>query len=328
MKTRSAIIVPLMLIVSAATLFAAAAAPTQYNSYDGFAPGARAIAMGGAFVAVADDASAVYYNPAGLADNEKGCVSITYEATRQSELTTAQIFAGESLSGSNLQNISFISAKGAFTWRPLANSTWQSSNGPDWEKNEVKINAYTVSASHQENQMRTGLNLTYMSGQIAQSSIKAGIPSVNISDGYGFAMDFGFLYTVSEQIRFGLNFKNLAGYMWWQDYEKDQLPFILKSGVDFQIKRFTNFSTEWEKRYYRKTDEQNITRFGIEQMLGNILALRAGIAGTDLNDKENSSFSGGIGYMQNAFELSLTAEKYRVDMNDVYRYVISVNIPI
>lgn len=32
-----------------------------------FPPGARAYGMGGAFVAVADDASALYWNPAGLA---------------------------------------------------------------------------------------------------------------------------------------------------------------------------------------------------------------------------------------------------------------------
>ena len=37
-------------------------------SFLNIAPGARAIGMGSAFAAVADDVSAVYWNPGGLAD--------------------------------------------------------------------------------------------------------------------------------------------------------------------------------------------------------------------------------------------------------------------
>ena len=40
--------------------------------------GARATAMGGAFTAVADDFSAAYYNPAGLAQIEGYSISIEY----------------------------------------------------------------------------------------------------------------------------------------------------------------------------------------------------------------------------------------------------------
>ena len=103
---------------------------------------------------------------------------------------------------------------------------------------------------------------------------------------------------------------------------------MMRAGVDFQIQKFTNFAMEWENRYYRIANEQNITHFGIEQWLGSILALRAGISGTDLNDKESSTFSAGVGYTDKGMELSLTAEKYRVDLTDVVRYVMSINIPI
>ncbi|HRU38780.1 MAG TPA: hypothetical protein P5511_02795, partial [Candidatus Goldiibacteriota bacterium] len=38
-----------------------------FNKYNPFGSGARAIGMGEAFTAIADDATAIYYNPAGLA---------------------------------------------------------------------------------------------------------------------------------------------------------------------------------------------------------------------------------------------------------------------
>jgi hypothetical protein len=304
------------------------AAPTQYNAYDGFTPGARAIAMGTAFVAVADDATAVYYNPAGLAEIQNGCFALTYEATRQSTLASDQIFAGESLRDTSLQYLSLVSTKGAITWRPLANSTWLTTNAQGWVQDQVKINAYTLSASHKGSVLTTGLNLSYLTGEIAQSSIMSGIPATSISSGYGFSMDFGFLALIAPQIRFGMNLRNLAGFMWWENFEKDQLPFILNTGVDFQIKDSMNFTAEVEKRYYRKTDEQSLTKFGWEQWLGKVLVLRAGIYGTDLSNASMSSITGGIGYVQSAFDLSLAAEKYNIYQTDVYRYVVSINIPM
>ena len=47
----------------------------EYNagveSIFSYGAGARAMGMGGAFVAIADDASAVYYNPAGISQLER-----------------------------------------------------------------------------------------------------------------------------------------------------------------------------------------------------------------------------------------------------------------
>jgi len=329
MKIRVLCLTVVTALMAAGVVHSGDRAPTIYNTYDGFEPGARAIAMGGAFCSISDDPSGIYHNPAGLSDITQGLVSITYEPTRQSELTTDQVFAQESLQGRSIQYLAFITQKGAFSWRPLANSVKLVQNGLDWSKNEVVVNAYTISTSHTaENGIATGLNLTFLSGSIAQSKVVSAIPYTNISDGYGFTMDLGFMYKPAPQIRMGLNLRNLAGYMWWDDFEKDQLPFVMRAGVDFQIQKFTNFAMEWENRYYRIANEQNITHFGIEQWLGSILALRAGISGTDLNDKESSTFSAGVGYTDKGMELSLTAEKYRVDLTDVVRYVMSINIPI
>ena len=85
---------------------------------------------------------------------------------------------------------------------------------------------------------------------------------------------------------------------------------------------------EWENRYYRQVSEQDFTRIGLEQMLGSIVALRAGISGTDLNDKQNTTFSAGLGFTTSGIGVSITAEDYKLNLEDVYRYIISANFAI
>ena len=190
--------------------------------------------MGGAFCALSDDASAIYYNPAGLAEISGSSVFVTYEPARQSDLTHDQIFSQEPLNNGGIEQVAFVTSKGAVQWRPLSNSTVLVQNGNDWESDQVKINAYTVSAAHKENSgITTGINLSYLSGLIAQSKLTAGVPFTGLSSGYGFSMDLGFLYSVSKQVNIGLNLRNLAGYMWWENFEKDQLPFTAVLGSTF-----------------------------------------------------------------------------------------------
>ncbi len=50
----------------------------QADFFDGLGVGARAMAMGSAYTAIADDLTAVYYNPAGLAQIETHTLSLAY----------------------------------------------------------------------------------------------------------------------------------------------------------------------------------------------------------------------------------------------------------
>jgi len=57
---------PAILVLSALVFFAAT--PCFADSFDDFLPGAKAMAMGSAYSAVADDPNAIFYNPAGTAN--------------------------------------------------------------------------------------------------------------------------------------------------------------------------------------------------------------------------------------------------------------------
>lgn len=329
MKIRSFGFAFLALVAGAAPLRSEPVAPTVYNVYDGLPPGGRPTAMGLAFCAVGNDPSAICFNPAGLTGVTRNTFSLSYEATRQSTLSAEEIFRGDMLRNNRFIFLSMCTPQASFSWRPLSNASFRTVNGTDYEDDEIKVNAYTVSASQKtKNGLTSGLNLSYLSGQIAQSRTVNGAPFVNLSDGYGFSMDIGFMYTVAPELEVGVNFQNLAGFMWWEDFEKDLLPFILRAGAAFKVTDFMIFATDWEKRYYRGADPVSLTHFGLEQRLGSVLALRGGIYGTDLDNNNTTHITAGLGYLSNGYDLSLAGEKYKVSGTDVYRYLFTLNLPL
>jgi len=331
MKIKSLLAVSAGVILIAGNVFAEPApAPTRYNAYDGFTPGARAIAMGGAFCALGDDAaSAEYYNPAGMTELKDSVVAGTYEMMRQSDLTTQKIFANEPMNDGGIEQLCFVTQKAGFMWRPLSNSTNLIQNGQDFENDQVKINAYTVSAAHQANQHYSlGLNITYLTGLIAQSKLTGGVPNMNLTSGYGMSMDLGMILKAAPGIRLGVDLKNMLGFMWWEGYDKDLIPFNLLAGIDFQISQFMNFEVDTDRKYYRKAGELDMTRIGIEQWLGKVIALRGGVASSNFNDDNQTTYSAGLGYVTSGFELSLAGQQYKLDSIDVSRVVVSANLPL
>src|SRR4029453_506818 len=81
------LLVPLVMLGFVRPVAASDAGLTNTETFSGFQfnfnnPGARALGMGGAFVAVADDATAVVANPAGLTLLQRPEISAQYKHTR------------------------------------------------------------------------------------------------------------------------------------------------------------------------------------------------------------------------------------------------------
>ena len=307
-------------------------APTSYNSYDGIAPGAKAMGMGFAFSSIADDASAVYYNPAGLVSLPKSCISASFETGRLSSLTKDQSFSSSPVKTSGLQFLALTSGKGAFSFRPLSDMTVRKTSGSDWTSTQSKIYAYTLSAAQKsEDGVCAGLNMSYLSGTIAESKVVGSVPASLISDGRGISFDIGFLCDISKYAAFGIDFENLLGMIWWDNYDKEQLPFGIRGGFSFKIPGYSLFALDLGKKYYRDENpgpDETITHFGFEQALSGVMKVRLGAYGPDFNDQEKTNLTYGLGYELNGYKLSLAGEKYRVSAVDVYRYVFSFDVPI
>jgi len=119
--------------------------------------------------------------------------------------------------------------------------------------------------------------------------------------------------------------------MWWDNYDKEQLPFGIRGGLSFKIPGSSVIAFDLEKKYYRDENpgpDETVTHLGLEQALGKALKIRLGTYSPDFNNQDETSFTFGLGFESNGYKLSLAAEKYKITGCDVDRYVLGLDIPI
>jgi len=159
--------------------------------------GARAIGMGGSFVSVANDASAMYWNPAGIT-RLKG-----YEATFTHSEWIADIsfdYAGAVLS---LGRVGSVGVNGTF----LTMSDFERTTERDPEGTGEFFNAgsYALGVSYARDltdRFSIGFNAKYINEHILNSSAK------------GFAIDVGTLYTTRfKDLTVGMSITNFGTKM-------------------------------------------------------------------------------------------------------------------
>lgn len=224
--------------------------------------GARALAMGGAFTAIADDATAAYWNPAGLTQLEKQEVSSMY--TKQFGLNIGYSF---------LNYARVFGEKNAFalSWIRLSADnipkTGLDENGRpiiiDYFKEEN--NAVLLSAARKiKEKISLGANIKTISGRIGE---------VNAS---GFGIDLGVLFSLGNSLKTGLVVKNIGADLKWDTGHSDTLPLITTLGIAYKtLNEKVTVAVDIEKR----TNRPLIFREGIEFWLSKDIAIRIGMNG-------------------------------------------------
>ncbi len=177
--------------------------------------GARALGMGSAFVAVADDATAMIWNPAGLAQLDD-----TRLAGMQTDLYglgwITRRFVGASTSFSGIavgvgvdQNViaypaDSVSGTGAINW---TESMFIGS---------VAANIMDVGLA--------GVNIKYYKGDVGSESAT------------GFGLDVGLIINVGDMFSFGVNAIDLGGpTITWSDGVSDTVSALYKAGMAVKL---------------------------------------------------------------------------------------------
>jgi len=174
--------------------------------------GTRAIAMGKTFVAVADDANSVYWNPAGL--RQLGGIHVTLQHDVFIETVRFDYLSIGAMAGNDLGVGLSVMLLGTGT-EP------STSGGPPIGENFMAVNL--AAALRLNYQFDVGISAKYVSKDLSGTSAAT------------FAADLGVLYkTPIPKLTAGLNLQNLGPGMKFVDVE-DPLPLNLKVGAAYKM---------------------------------------------------------------------------------------------
>lgn len=313
-------------------------------------PGARSAGMGEAFVAVANDASAVFWNPAGLAyQNGK---QITFMHANWLPGLTSDIFYEFLAYRMSIEGVGTIGFN--VVYLDLGEQTRTDEQGNELEK--FSSNEFAVSASYGAtvtDDLAMGVTLRYIRSNLSKfgagSEIGSGQASV-------FAFDVGLLYTFpfhSRKLLWGLNISNMGPKIAYIDEaQADPLPTNFKTGIAYKLvdQKYNKLTlaadinkllvtphgdkpadpfyqaliTSWyDESLQRELDK--ITRsIGMEYWYSDLIALRAGYYFDKDGKVKYTSFGAGLKYSLYGFDFGYIAAPEGHPLANTMRFSLTV----
>lgn len=232
--------------------------------------GGRPLGMGGAFAAIADDATAAYWNPAGLAQ------------LKASEASTmhAILNMDRRLDFVNYAHLLKDGSVWAFSWTGFGVDMIEERAGPNDPRgyaagelvkyfNDTE-NSYAGSyAWRVKPKIDLGVSVKYMNQMVADASARC------------FGLDVGILYRVNEKFHLGAAAKDISSDLQWDtgvDYT-DPVPYSARVGMMFRPRPSLIFALDVQK--YQFVDAE--LHFGVEGWIKEMFAIRAGVDDGDIS---------------------------------------------
>jgi len=223
---------------------------------------ARATAMGGAYTALADDGSALYWNPAGLVQIENteilAMYNMHFQEINQGYFSLTFPFLGRTLGlGANYVDMGKIEGR-------------DEEGNPTGDFGASDMQALLGYGRKLSAKLMFGLSAGMLQETIAEDKKTAYLGNI------------GLLFKPSEPISVGLTCQNVGS-----DLGEDPLPLTYKGGIALRLKSFTIAADA-----VKAIDDDMYFCVGLEWWIGDILALRAGYrTGQDIG----SGMSAGVG---------------------------------
>lgn len=255
--------------------------------------GARSIGMGGAFVAVADDGTAAYYNPAGL----------TRLGQRRIESSYTDLY------NLGLLNRSYLSYAQPKLGRATAAVSW---NGMSTSQKVTFIN-------YSENTFGFSVGYPVYRGLSAGTTLNYYWVSYDKkATGYGF--DMGLLFRFLRDYRIGVLMRNSNHpKIRWATGAIDRLPISWEIGCSADLSRRTLLSVQWDRS--AESNDNMLFKLGGEYWLTDRRAAsRAGVrAGVVRYPRNKWMFTGGLSAIFKGFEI-VYAMQYHFDLDDEHTF--------
>ncbi len=257
----------------------------------------RAAALGGAYSALSEDATAVFWNPAGLANSKgKSLVLMHNEwlADITQEFAALQFYQGKHnfALALNLINIPGIEIRGN---TPTEN--------PDGVVNAINLSATISYATTIFENWQIGGSFKYLHEKYFMAAAN------------GWAVDLGLQKRFGENIRTGLTIQNLGSMQPLLNISTP-LPALARAGIAYSLPfPFLGRRPLITGDLQYVFGEEALGRFGLEFGFQQYLALRVGyVTGSD-----SQNFTTGLGLEYNGYHLDYTYAPFNYDLGNSHR---------
>jgi len=283
----------LILIVSVIAYASDAGRESQFS----IGSGVRAVGIGGGFVAMADDASTVYWNQAGLAHLEYQEFNFMHATLFEGTIydVATYVYPHPWLGGFG---ISFMRL-----------ATGDIIKRVNWVE-EDKF-GYSIS------QMIFGYGRTLFAGVSFGTALKIINQSLDNNSTYGFGLDISLLKPVSDEITAGVIFQDVIAPHLRLNNRTEIIPHTIMIGVAMHNPlHFSTFENNINVALEIPEDRSPLVHFGCETIY-NRFGLRAGY------DRDNLTF--GLGFTHHRFRFDYA---YRImdGITDSHRFGLSAKI--
>jgi outer membrane protein OmpA-like peptidoglycan-associated protein len=267
------------------------------------APGVRAVGMGGAFTAVADDYSSFFWNPAGLVTLDTGGASLFFDSA----------FAGSQLDfGVNYIYPFFPDMTAAATY---LKTIYMDSKFVD---DEMYISYSTW--LHENRSASFGANFKIIGVSMSGENTNAGATSFDA----GFMMFPDFL---DGKMKFGLMAQDLDAVLSWNNGVQERIPVFYKAGASYRIDKTAiadidlGFLDYGHERTPRMAVNIGGEKWFLNRIIGNF-GLRAGWQWREGLDP-NSKFGIGLSYGRQEFTVNYAFMPGINNLGDTHKIDIS-----
>ncbi|MCK5598675.1 PorV/PorQ family protein [bacterium] len=262
---------------------------------------ARSCGMGEAFTAVANDASAIYWNPAGIIQSQK----------HQIIFNQAMLFSGVSYTNLGYsQRFGTDKAFGlAFSYLAAGTVEETTEEFKDGTGESLSVNNMRVSLAYSQSfskRVFLGGSFKFMSETLGDIS------------GSGMAFDFGLLFIVNNHINLGMVLQNIGTGVSYPNLT-EELPKNLKLGIAFRLIKWKDNKLIGSIDLIKTIDEDLRYNVGFEYLLKNMIFLRAGYKGN--LDEEGICAGLGVKLKMVQIDYSYSAMRY---INDAHRFSLII----
>jgi hypothetical protein len=238
--------------------------------------GARAVAMGSSFVSVADDATAVYWNPAGIARIQKGVLSINHTTW--------------------LADIGYAQATYLFHTRFLPGTIGISARSLYMDEQQVRTVFRPEGEGRSSDSGDMALGVTY--GRSLTDKFSAGIGASYLQSslasytGSAVIFDFGTLYNTGyRSLRIGMAIQNIGSDMTFIESQV-KMPTVFRVGMSMNLYESGSQMVLMAGDFSHPPDNSERASWGMEYGFKEFFFVRSGYQfNSDLE-----TFSAGLGF--------------------------------